>query len=208
MISTKNLFSILIISLVFIGFCVFIPGIYFEGGSDIYSYHVIKGNFTSIPVAYFSSFGFYPFSSEIFAGLFRCCPNIPWFDFVVFLNLTIATVLLLIIWRIRRFHWALLIFFGIAWLDNILLPELTKVGFWIAFLSLHIFFLSPPDHKKLRIAVLFLFIYSFMIRAESSYLALVCFVLYEVISKYKTGKEGLLITLQKLVPFSVVAIAF
>lgn len=208
MIKNRSFIVLLICAIVFIGFCICIPGIYFEGGSEIYTYHLVKGNFTSTPVTFFRSFGFFIFTADLLSWSYKFYPNVPWYDLFVVMNITIATALLLLLSHIKRFHWLLLICVAILWLDCILLPEITKYGFWIAFLSLQIFFSDPEVSKKLKVIAFVLFIYSFMIRVESSYLALVCFALYELLSNIHFGSSSLFMVLKKLIPFSFVAFVF
>ena len=205
---TRQLGFLLLAAFLFVGILSLTPGIYFEGGSDVYSYHIIKGDFTSTPVAYFSSFGFYAFVSSIIAKLYIFTIDIQWFDILVYINLTLCVFLLLLLWRIKQFSPIIFILFSIPWLDNILLPELTKQGFWIAFLSLNIYSITPKEQKTLRVAMIFLFAYSFMVRAEPVFLALLCFSLFLILSNTYKGWSEALKFIKGLVPFITIAIVF
>jgi hypothetical protein len=185
-------------------------GIYFDGGSDIYSYHVIKGNFTSVPVPYFSSFGFYAFTSNILAKLFTVFPNVQWFDFIVFLNLSMIVFLLLLLKNMthKALHFLLLVLFAIPWIDNILLPELTKQGFWIAFISLLIYNKCEAKQKGIRYSMILLFAYAFTIRAEPAFLAFVSFYLYSIVHALNINRTFLLETLRRGLPILFISVIF
>jgi hypothetical protein len=197
-------------SLAFVGILALTVGIYFDGGSDVYGYQVMSGHFTSAPVPYFSSFGLYAFSSGIIAWLYKLSPHIPWFDLLVFLNIGLTVFLFLWLWYIHRHSISpiLLILFALPWLDNVLLPEFTKQGFWIAFLSAQIYLKYAKGQKILKAIMIVLFAYSFTIRAEAAFLALICCYLYQCTSAIGTRDSTLISINRCFLPFISIAIIF
>ncbi len=156
---------------------------YFETGNDVFSKLIASGTFTGVPEGVISSYGSAVLLSDLYAALYRCVPNVPWFDlFNLLFNSVVvahAWILLKPIWAQKQIGLSLLVIAIILLLgQNIILSEPTRIGILLSGTSLMLLFTNSKPDTVLKVIIQLFVIIGFLIRIEAGILA---FVLLQMI---------------------------
>lgn len=139
----------------------------YDGGSDIYTRHLLRGTFSE-PEFFFPSFGFYIGTSNVIRQLYLLMPHAEWFDSYTVLLLS----LLLYSFNVYTNSWSgLQKAIGMTCLVPVLLyPEMTKSSTLLSFLGAS--FLLNRDGRGGFILGNLLLLSGFTIRTEGGFLGI------------------------------------